>query len=70
MQREDRVKSGNRYYWRGDKTASTKSTVLFLEFSDSSFKVREMCLSFVTRILSCYAVAVSTSFFALFRSGS
>ena len=33
---ENRDKRGKRYCWRGDKTARTKSTVLFVEISDSS----------------------------------
>jgi hypothetical protein len=71
MQREDRAESGKRHCRKGYnlKTARTKSTVLFLEFSDSSLKEREMCFSFVTRILSCYAIAVRTSFFAFLRRG-
>jgi hypothetical protein len=67
--REGRAESGKRHCRRGYKTARTKSTVLFLESSDSSLKEREMCFSFVTRILSCDAIAVSTSFFAIFRRG-
>ena len=55
-------KSGKRYCWRGDKTACTKFTVLFLEFSDSSLLVREPCFSFLMRILCCYAIVMSTSF--------
>jgi hypothetical protein len=70
MQRESRTKSGKRYCGRRHKSTGTKSAVLFFEFSDSALKIREVSFSFVTRILSCYAVTVSTSFFALFRGGS